>query len=548
MKHNHFYFFITILVFVLAGSPPALVECSGDAAADVLGGSGVVNPTKKPLWSLKKDQIGRFLDSEDDDDDDSTEDEDSDSEDSSSSLDYDEDGNALEDDTSLYTNQGSSAAWNATDTSELDCTLYRSIQTWGGRVTFREALNPVDQTVTVEMAFQGHAYVSITLASNGKMNHNTAVIGLPEGSSSKTNPGKYYMSAESLSGVQLIEDPMYQTLTDQFIEQNDTHTTMRFTQNLLDPLYRKETQVQAKAHNEVIWAIGKRNTLGMHQKHGRFKLMLTPCLMNGEEPPPSFVANSVVGGESSKGDNQKRIWLLHGILMTFGWAVFLPLVSFPVVCEEGNTPDSPPPHDSQHSARFQAIGASLLRNVFPGKSSSSGSWFVFHQGFVAAAMFCIMVALLLAAGNAGLNGLKHFDISKHESFGYLLFLMTVLQMVSGYLRPSGQAILSHSNRKNNKIGGDSPSYPAGDTESPSNGLSGKFPSDEDRVAPRSIQGQDDSPNNKNNHKSLGRMVWEFQHRYMGFLLWPLAWYTCHTGLEVFRIHEEGGRAMPVFFL
>ena len=60
MKHNHFYFFITILVFVLAGSPPALVECSGDAAADVLGGSGVVNPTKKPLWSLKKDQIGRF--------------------------------------------------------------------------------------------------------------------------------------------------------------------------------------------------------------------------------------------------------------------------------------------------------------------------------------------------------------------------------------------------------------------------------------------------------------------------------------------------------
>ena len=43
------------------------------------------------------------------------------------------------------------------------------------------------------------------------------------------------------------------------------------------------------------------------------------------------------------------------------------------------------------------------------------------------------------------------------------------------------------------------------------------------------------------------VLWEFQHRYTGFLLWPLAWYTCHTGLEVFRIHEEGGRAMGVFF-
>jgi hypothetical protein len=193
---------------------------------------------------------------------------------------------------------------------EMDCSLQSEIALLSNdRLTMRHVMNPIDETLTVELVYEGEGWLGFGFSSNGRMTGASAVIGLPDQPLGLTNPGKYFMEGRTLGAVQLVPD-QEQTLTNTSITQNATHTTMKFTKRLVED---GELAINANGQNTFIYATGVVNGLSPHDHDGAFTMALTSCQF----------AN---GGDAS--NSATRHWLAPEV-----WLIFhLSLNMFAILC------------------------------------------------------------------------------------------------------------------------------------------------------------------------------------------------------------------------
>jgi hypothetical protein len=162
-----------------------------------------------------------------------------------------------------------------------------------GSLLMRQFINNGDETVTVQIEYNGVGWVGFAFSESISMVPNTAVIGLPESNTVQ----KYSLVFRSLSGV-IPLDSSVQTLSIATITQDDSRTILTFTKNLKEP---NEVAV-LKGENRFNWAFGSSNDLAIHQERGSATLTLVQCLAAADEeqqppiaPVPTTVAPIVVG-------------------------------------------------------------------------------------------------------------------------------------------------------------------------------------------------------------------------------------------------------------
>lgn len=373
---------------------------------------------------------------------------------------------------------------------ELDCTLFSQLELDAG-VSIKEVVNPIEQTVTIEMTYESSqgAWLGISLSSNGFMVGNRAVIGLPEEPVGPNNPALYELNGKAASAVTRLPDDQ-QVLTSTNLVQDGSRTVMTFTQPLSAEGQRA---ISATAENQAIFAVGRGNSFsdGLHASFGSFTLSLTQCLKPGEE-------GSITVGVADVGNNEKpnkELWILHGILMAIGWGLFVPL----------------------------AIGASLTRNLFP---KEGGLWFKIHRGLNSFAMICILIGFLLAfiliqdATAPGADA-RHFRDEQHKKLGLVIVIFALLQALSGFLRPHAPHAPAKDNSQNDSAtdNGDVAAYAS------------EFVDD---VAERHTQqAPETAAPVEEVKKTLARRVFEYQHRILGTIVLLASWRNIQSGLELF---------------
>jgi hypothetical protein len=166
-------------------------------------------------------------------------------------------------------------------TKNLDCTFPSEIDIKGDQtLLLRHVINPINQTVTVQLEYFGTSWVSFGFSTTIFMIPNIAVIGLPDDGTVL----KYNMVSKLVDGVTQLSDDQ-QTLTDKSITQENGITTLTFTQPLSDipnvPIVTGE--------NTYIWAHGFSNPLATHDSvsRGGTTTFINECLEIGETSSPT---------------------------------------------------------------------------------------------------------------------------------------------------------------------------------------------------------------------------------------------------------------------
>ena len=166
-------------------------------------------------------------------------------------------------------------------TDGLDCSFQNPIDVVGdGAVILSQAINPINETITIQLEYYGNAWLSFGFSNTLLMVPNIAVIGLPE----EGTVLKYDMVSRALEGVTPLSDDQ-QTLMDESITQKDGLTTLKFTQYLDDLV---DVPVIAGPMT-YIWAYGIGNPLATsHSLKGRggTTSTFTECLKVGETAAP----------------------------------------------------------------------------------------------------------------------------------------------------------------------------------------------------------------------------------------------------------------------
>ena len=198
-----------------------------------------------------------------------------------------------------------------------------------------------------------------------------------------------------MSAVQQLPNNQ-QSLTGGSIQQNETHTILRYTQPLegdgLLPISLTEA-------TKFVYAAGGDNDIKtFHSINRRASFTVSQCAVVGEDPPPDDEIDVVIeGGAAADID----AWKLHGYIMAISWGVFIPL----------------------------GIGASLCRNLFP-----QGIFFRIHQVLNSLAVIGTMVGFGIAVININKEEDVHFEIP-HMKAGLAVFTLAILQAGIGFFRP-----------------------------------------------------------------------------------------------------------------
>jgi hypothetical protein len=399
--------------------------------------------------------------------------------------------------------------FHAVKAQEIDCPLQSEISLLkNGGLTMNHVMNPVNETLTVELIYEGEGWLGFGFSTNGRMVGSSAVIGLPDEPLGPTNPGKYSLAGESVGAVQLVPDEE-QTLTDTSITQNSTHTTLRFTKSLVED---GELTINAYDQNTFIYATGIINALSPHSREGAFTMKLSPCgFGTGDNISENGESASDPNGDVTfleSGGSTRRLWVWHGVLMAVSWGILVPL----------------------------AIGSSLLRDTL---NLPPGVWLTMHMSLNMFAILCMVISFGIAvyATNekaAAGEDPKHFTDLKHGTVGLVIFLLAFVQAIIGMARPHG------------------PKKPATPVEVPNDveGAAGRM-SDELKKTQHSNDDSDDEGAKGGptpSDKSIARRIWEYKHRITGLSLLGLSWYNCDAGLELYaQRYGEDSDLSPAFW-
>jgi hypothetical protein len=261
-------------------------------------------------------------------------------------------------------------------------------------LTIAHNLNGADGTVTIQLVYEGQAWLGVGRSPDGDMVGGEAIIGVPDSGVVQ----KYNLNSESTSGVVAMDDAS-QTLIDASIDQNATHTVLTYTKLLQE---NGELSISQDALNTWIYAVGSDNTFpSIHRLYNSFEMQVKPC---------SEGSSSDIEVQASKAETYNK-WLVHGIFMGLAWGVFVPL----------------------------AIGASMARKLLPGNEKKDALWFQLHRGFNMLAVVFTIIGFSVAVAAFQEEGNPHFSDGTHTPMGLVLFLFMLLQATMGFFRPAAPA-------------------------------------------------------------------------------------------------------------
>jgi len=141
--------------------------------------------------------------------------------------------------------------------------------------TLKYKINEADATVTMEVTYEGDAWVGIAFSEDERMGGSDGILGSPDGI-----PQKYRLN----QGFIEIMSPEEQTLTNASVETIDGMTVMKFTKPLVEPNQIPITP----GENKMLWANGGASTtIGYHSTNrSPFSLNLNFDGSSAPEPLP----------------------------------------------------------------------------------------------------------------------------------------------------------------------------------------------------------------------------------------------------------------------
>ena len=428
-------------------------------------------------------------------------------------------------------------------------------------LTFHGIVDPIQNTITMELIYDGLAWISIAFTKDGRpdMVGAEAVIGLPATSATSTtyfssmdddydgnstvgdmpwrvtshNPAKYHMFSNTVPGVVPMPSEQ-QTLINATIGQTQTMTIMRFTKRLFEP---GEHAIFSDRPNLLLFAHGSNNQINsFHSSFGAFELLPNQCAVyiKGELQNEHALNQQHGGGDVDVANMNHALWIGHGVCAVLAWGILVPL----------------------------AIGASMIRKVLVKVFGlSHDAWFQIHRALNLTAGMLTMLAFWLAVraiNNGTVPGADpcHFGCGvTHRRIGLVIFMLTIIQVNNGIWRPRHSSSADNNEMHDLTLGGsrsrsrsNRPQQPPilprrlhvsrhsddGDeetlrritdcvrliaetpTQNTSNGT------DENEQDPCAEGGPEPE-----------RSVWQISHRLYGFVLLALAWWQVHDGLGLF---------------
>lgn len=257
-----------------------------------------------------------------------------------------------------------------------DCSSVTCETTLTDGYTLRYKLNNPDApdgTVTMELTYDGDAWLGIAFSEVEKMGGSDGILGSPGGV-----PQKYRL----FQGYIEIMPPSEQTLTDASMETTeDGKTVMKFTKLLVEP---NQIPVTAGVNN-MLWANGgESTTIGYH----------------GTNRAPIQIDLASGAADAVSAPNMGA-WLAHGICAFIAWGVLAP----------------------------SAVNSAIYRSLFKGPL-----WFKLHQVFNASAYAFTVVAFAIAVAFINKEGNPHF-FSSHAKMGLSMFIIASVQVLWGAARP-----------------------------------------------------------------------------------------------------------------
>ncbi|KAK1737500.1 cytochrome b561 and DOMON domain-containing protein [Skeletonema marinoi] len=169
-----------------------------------------------------------------------------------------------------------------------------------GFLTLRYKLNEPDDTITMEVTYEGDAWVGLAFSdASESMAGSIAVM-----ASSEVSPQKYQLIAPTFPVESAFElmSPEEQTLVDASCDLIDGQTVLKFTTQLL----ADETPFAISlGENHLLWAYGRSPTIGYHSNRSPFTLNLAKAIDDSDVETLGTVipTASPADGEMKVGDD-----------------------------------------------------------------------------------------------------------------------------------------------------------------------------------------------------------------------------------------------------
>ncbi|KAI2508617.1 putative catecholamine binding [Fragilaria crotonensis] len=375
----------------------------------------------------------------------------------------------------------------------VDCTSLRDnpVQLVNNDLVMHAIINPVDKVLIAELVYLGQGWLSLGFAPGyTTMIGAQAVIGWPNDALSLTNPGKYDMTSESESGVVLMDNSR-QTLENATIVQNGTHTVLTFTKLLEES---NENSISATGPSSFVWAVGTSNGMGIHGRRGGISLTVNQCIVT--EGGVVTNAGNLAQGVASVNDDNRSLWIAHGATASTAWGILVPL----------------------------AIGSALIRKLLEAVGLPKGIWFSLHRGLNILAALLTIVSFSIAVYIFNKEpGAVHFTEDPHQTWGLVIFILTLIQALNGIFRPHLAQKEEHVEMKSD----DHDDYDDYDD------------SREEPESPQVIVESD---------KSTTRIIWEYGHKILGVALLAMSWWQVQDGIGLFlERFPDDNDLTPVFW-
>ena len=132
----------------------------------------------------------------------------------------------------------------------------------GDKLTMKEVVNPQDKTITVQLTFQGEAWLGFGISPEGGMVGADSIIGVPDTNSVL----QHDMTGQRQSGVTPWES---QTLTDASVVQENGATVLSFTMPLVN---EGQNAIVPDGPNTFLYAYGRSNELAFHSQARAFTI------------------------------------------------------------------------------------------------------------------------------------------------------------------------------------------------------------------------------------------------------------------------------------
>lgn len=335
--------------------------------------------------------------------------------------------------------------------------------------------------ISVQVRYEGMAWLGFGISENGKMIGSHAVIGQPGISSPRT----YLLGGKDKGSLELTES----NLEADSIAFLGGETILTFTLTFGDwgaPI-ANGPGIRLNGQTTFIWAHGNdgETALNYHGPNNKNTHTIGNLLTFSEEAEQGLMT---LQAQELK---TRSAWLAHGIMGFLAWGVFAPLAVTTAIMR-----DCPVP----------TVLKGIARRI-------SEKWLYIHVGLNTFAYTVTLVLFSVAVSSINKEDHEHWE-HPHSKMGLAMFILSSFQVLGGYCRPSNA------------------------TTSPNEGASEQGENGEEG-SPNETEGNGVKAMPT---KSTLRQTWELMHNTIGVMLFLFGVWQMYGGIELYHLRYDNSNA------